>query len=176
MKRTMAAAAATALLLGGCASIRAQSARSSYLEKQLAEYQIPRLCKDLWPDALKVVAGHDFPLVGDDRVHAGGESQGWLGRFFAKGHQTYRVGEDGLESESDWGRTEKNIRYRVECRGAAKDKSRVVFTSIRRDDMDSGREYLTVDYEMALELVYRVDPDAARKMDDAADEAGNPKR
>jgi hypothetical protein len=174
----MAAAAAAALLLGGCASLRAQNARSTYLAKELAEYQIPRLCKDIWPDALKVVAGHDFPLVGDDRTHVGMEAQGWFGSFFSKGHQTHRVGEDGLESETDYGKTEKTIRYRVNCRsvGTAKDKSRVTFTALRRDEMDSGREFLTIDYEMALELLYRVDPDAARKLDDAADEAGNPKR
>lgn len=162
-----------AVALGaGCAGIKASAARSSYQKQQLEAYVFPKPCEELWVDALKVIQGHEFMLVGKDRLLVGQPSQSSVGQFLARGHATTIDDHGVFEAESDSDNLQ--VRYRVRGTPVGTTGCRVEYTGIQFDRVNSS-ESTYRDYDYELELVSRVAPaDGARislGMDEAAAKA-----
>jgi hypothetical protein len=167
--RTWILAAAVAALGGvGCSGIRASQARDAHMKEQLQAYVFPVSCEELWVDALKVVAYHDFKMVGDDRKLVGQETQGSVGRFMARGHPSTRDDRGVFESESD--EDNAQVRYRVRGTPEGEKRCRVEYTGLRRDRMDGSETYWR-EYDYELELMVRVAPADASRISLGMDEA-----
>ena len=167
--RTMLVAAAVAALGGaGCTGIRASQARDAHMKEQLQAYVFPMACEELWVDALKVIAYHDFKMVGDDRKLVGQETQGAVGRFMARGHPSHRDDKGVFESESDADNAQ--VRYRVRGTPDGEKRCRVEYTGIKMDRMDNNETYWR-EYDYELELMAKVAPADASRISLGMDEA-----
>ena len=158
----------SALLLAGCASVLASQARDGYLQKELGGLVYARTCAALWPDVLRQIASGGFSLVGQDRAVAGEPPQNSVDNFFSEGFQTRETYQGGLVVASDWSRSWQRIR----ANGAVVDGGcRVTFERESQPDTDDpGKTTTTMDLDMALGLLRRVDPAAAARV-----EAGIPR-
>jgi hypothetical protein len=167
--RTIALAAAVAAITGaGCAGMRASQARDDHMKDQLANYVFPMACEDLWVDALKVIAYHEFKMVGEDRLLVGQEPHGAVARFMARGHSTHRDDKGVYESESDADNVQ--VRYRVRGTPAGEKACKVEYTGIKMDRMDNN-EKTWHEYDYELELMARVAPADASRISLGMDEA-----
>ena len=173
MRRGIVLAAAVMVLAGaGCAGIRASSARQSHIQDQLKAYVYPVPCEELWVDALKVIAGHEFKMVGPDRELVGQPSQGSIARFLSRGHASHRDDRGVFEAVSD--NDNAYVRYMVRATPEGPKGCKVEYTGIQEDKSSSTESYWR-DYDFEIELVARVSPpDGARILigaDEAADKA-----
>lgn len=168
MNRRHAVIPVLALVVAGCASMRAAQARDAYLQKELGGLVYPRTCAAIWPDVLRQIASGGFSLVGQDRAVAGEPPQNPVDNFFSEGFQTRETFQGGLVVATDWNRSWQRIR----ASGAVVDGGcRVTFERDSRPDTDDpGKATSTIDLDMALGLLRRVDPAAAGRI-----EAGVPK-
>jgi hypothetical protein len=167
--RTWVVAAVVAALGGaGCSGIRASQARDSHMKEQLVAYVFPVPCEELWVDALKVIAYHDFKMVGDDRKLVGQDPHGAIGRFMARGHPSHRDDKGVFESESDADNAQ--VRYRVRGTPEGEKGCRVEYTGIKMDRMDGNETYWR-EYDYELELMARISPADASRISLGMDEA-----
>jgi hypothetical protein len=156
-----------AAILGGCASLGAANARDSYLKAELAPYRYATSCDRLWPDVLRLLQSKGFPLGGRDMEAIGEAAPGFLAEAIADGHSTYRTKDGGLEMATDWNR-QLGTRYRANGNPSGPDGCRVVFTRIAGGVASPNEQELGPDWEMALELLRRVDPGAAARVESGA--------
>ena len=173
MRRGFVLVAVVAVLSGtACSGIRASSARQSHIQDQLKVYVFPTSCEALWVDALKVIAGHEFKMVGPDRELVGQPSHGSIARFLSRGHASTRDDRGVFEAVSD--SDNANVRYMVRATPEGPNGCRVEFTGIQEDKANSSDSYWR-DYDFEIELVARVSPaDGARILigaDEAAEKA-----
>jgi hypothetical protein len=160
--------AAMALALGGCASARVAAARDGYLQTELETWVYPQPCGTLWPEVLRQVASEGFALVGADRAAAGKPPQSGVANFFSEGYATRATSEGGLQAASDWNRSWVRYVANGTPSGAG---CTVRYTRVTQPDTDDpGKVFSAPDWEMALALLRRVDPQAAARV-----EAGIPK-
>jgi hypothetical protein len=185
----LAAALAAAALVVGCASARTARARSDYLKSQLEPFVYPKPLAEVWPDVLRLLHDKGYPLVGNDAV-AVGQSENWFTNFLSPGSET-RSGSAqgaagtgflpnlmsrGTKGEDTWRylKTGLSKDYRMfRADGVADgDGCRVVFTAYQGNPGETGvfiSDTARRDFQMELELVRRVDPAAAARI-----EAGMP--
>ena len=169
--RALALASLSVLLVGatGCASVRAAAARDAHLRDALGAHVYPMTCLAVWPDVLRLLASKGFALVGADRIVAGQPPQSGIGNFFSQGFQTQESFDGGLVVASDW--NSAWVRYRASGTVVPPGGCTVTFTRFSQPDTDDpSRTTSEKDWEMALELLRRVDPAAA-----AGVEAGVPR-
>jgi hypothetical protein len=161
-------AVAVLLAASGCKSLTAGGAGPAYVRDAMREYRFPKACEVLWVDALKIIADDGFGLVGSDRELAGQEKQGVISNFLNRGHSTTRDDDGVFESESD--ANGQGLRFLVKGKPAGPDGCFVQYFAIQ-DDRANSTETRHRDYDKELQLLSRVDPAAAARILDAADNA-----
>lgn len=143
--------------LAACASM----SRTAALRNAMATEQIRQPLETVWPNALRLLQERDFPLIGKDRVVAGGaEQSGWT-KIFSWGFETRRSPDGRMIAETDY--DNRRLRYRVEGIPSS-DGCRIIFTAIQ-GSVDTPDEQTRVDAALGLELMRRVDADAAARVD-----------
>jgi len=100
--------------------------------------------------------------VGDDRLAVGAPPEGRWRRLFGSGFDTCRTGDGELVAETR--RNSTGTRYRVEGRPAGAGASQVRFFAIRQTG-EMPEERTARDLAAELELVRRLEPDAARSIE-----------
>jgi len=169
-RRILALATGLSLLaMAGCASVRLAAARDDYLRESLGSFVYDMNCQSLWPEVIRLLASKGYQLVGIDRAVAGQPPQSALGNFFAEGFATRETYDGGLTVATSW--DQAWVRYRATGIVVPPGRCSVTFTRDSQPDTgDPGKSVSMLDWEMALELLQRVDPAAARRI-----EAGVPK-
>ena len=182
----LAVALAATGLAAGCAAGRTAAVRNEYLKGQLEPFVYAKPLPEVWPDVLQLLHEKDYPLVGADAV-AVGQSENWATNFLSPGFETRSgsaqnaggtgflpslFGKSSAKDEDSWRYLKtgmgKNYRmYRVD--GVADgDGCRVVFTAFQGRPGYTG-EFNTNDswrdFTMELDLLRRVDPEAAARIE-----------
>jgi hypothetical protein len=172
----------------GCASVRAGQARADALRKQLDEQRFAKPMEEVWPEARRLLAERGFPLAGEDAKAVGQAEMGLGDRLFSPARETHPYGEDtgllqklgmlggkksgggptGLSLDTGWRRTRD--RYHVD---ALQDERgvRVVYLRITENDTEHREEAPVRDLELELELLQRLDAEAAARMESGLDAA-----
>ena len=163
--------AVLAATLGGCASMRLADERRAYYLREVGTFNYAKGCLDVWPDVLKIVGEKGYPLVGRDRQYAGQGTQGALAKIADQGHETRAVEGGGLEVLTGWlAAAEGNSRYEVRASPGTPSGCAVTFTYVYTGTIDPSNDRRETDWRIQLELVKRLQPDAAARI-----EAGAPK-
>jgi hypothetical protein len=165
------AAVLVASLGTGCAGVQRTEARDSYLARTFETYPLPRTCDALWPDALRVVMFRGYPLVGADRKLVDEEAQGAFASILSSGFATRRTPDGGLVTETDWDR-QVGLRCRITCTPKGENAGKVVFTIIGGGAQGATEESQGPDWSMSMDLLRRLDPAEAARIDAAAPAAG----
>lgn len=139
--------------------------RDARLRRELDAYALPRPLAEVWPDALRVLAEHGAPLVGQDRAVAGQAEEGALSALLTEGYETRDLGSGRRAAES--GPLYGRVRYRVEGVDLGRGASVVRYYTLQlRDGAAAEEASRALDLELAL--VRRVDLAAAERMATAA--------
>jgi hypothetical protein len=186
----LAASVAAAALAAGCAAGKAAAVRNEYLKSQLDPFVYAKPLPDVWPDVLGLLHEKDYPLVGSDAV-AVGQSENWASNFLSPGFET-RSGSaqnaagtgflpslfsrSSSKGEDTWrylktgmGRDSRLFRADGVAEGEG---CRVTFTAYNGRPGEIGvfsEDTARRDFQMELDLVRRVEPAAAARI-----EAGMP--
>jgi hypothetical protein len=156
-RRAVALAAGVALLAAaGCTATREASARGAPPSDATGVHVYPRPCPSLWPEVLRLLASKQFQLVGADRAAAGQPPRSGIANFFSMGFQTQDLHDGRLLVATDWNAA--SVRYQASGTAVPPAGCVVVFT--RDSDAagdDSSKVESWTDWQMALELLRRVD-------------------
>jgi hypothetical protein len=155
------AAGLLALCSLACSSLTAQARRESRLREQLDEHRFQQPLSAVWPAALRLMHDRHLHLAGRDRTVVGAPSDGWLSKLTKGGFETRSNGKGGvvLETREDT----SALRYRAEGIDAGAGTCRVIFTAVRRTGRTPSEEK-SRDLDMELELVRRLEPEAAARI------------
>jgi hypothetical protein len=153
-------AAGLLLATGGCASWRADRAATEGRAARLDAVSYARPIEEVWAEARRLLAERGYPLAGED-AKAAGQGESLVARFTGPGKQT-RVDRDGTwRLETNWA---KGLRYRLEGVKAASGH-RVSFFLVEQDRASYKDGPERRDLDMELELVRRVDPPVAERIE-----------
>src|SRR5512137_2536435 len=158
------AGAVLTILATGCAGVQRTEARDAYLARTFQAYHFARSCDALWRDALRVAMYRGYTLVDE-------EAQGAFASFLSSGFATRRTPDGGLVTETDWDR-QVGLRCRIACTPRGENASQVVFTIIGGGAQGASEESLGPDWSMTMDLLRRLDPAEAARIDAAAPDAG----
>ena len=182
LMRPLAAVLAAAITLtltltiasAGCASARA--VRKERLQRELDSFAYPRSLDQVWDEARRLLAERDYPLAGKDAEAVGQRPMSWAERIVSPARETGAAQEGGLLQRTrgakgrsgatqalDTGWNQYGERYRLEGWGEA-GGSRIAFTFLKQDRTDRRSEE-TRDPELELELLRRLDPRAAARVE-----------
>ena len=155
-----------AALVAAC-SMATQARRDTRLRAELDTHQIHKPLREVWPAALRLLADRGYQLVGRDRLVVGEPPAFRLKHLTAGGFETGRTDHGlAMESMADASAT----RYHVEGQDIGGTACRVTFVAVRRTG-DSPSEERSRDLDLELELIRRLEPDAASRIASAADAA-----
>jgi hypothetical protein len=162
-------AAGVGLLSTSCASIRIGEERDAYFGKQLSAYAFPKSCMDLWPTVLQLLGSKGYPLQGRDRAYAGQPPESGFKSLVDQGYPTEAVEGGGLRVKTGWSDSAEGAsQYVVMGTPAGASACAVTFTGRARDPVDPASIVETQDWKMQLELLRRVDPAAATRIEAGA--------
>jgi len=153
----------------GCASFQAQRAHDRALAAAVGAYRHRQPVEKVWPEVRRLLADRNLKLAGTD-AEAAGQSISTLELMISVARETSPAPGDGLTLETAWSRAA--VRWRAV---ATPDQGgcRVVFTRIEENTTDHGHDgRATRDFAMELDLIRRLDPEGASRIDDAIDPAG----
>lgn len=159
----MGLATALAMVLSACA-MATQTRRNAHLRHELDEVRIDRPLEKTWPVVLQLLADHGYQLVGQDRVVVGAPSASVFQLITGGGFETGKT-DHGLVVETmpdAW-----NVRHRAEGSDLDGKTCQVRFTAIKFADA-SPTEERSRDLDLELELVKRLDPEQAKRIELAA--------
>jgi len=165
MTRTVAwLLAAVTLVATGCASLSANRAGGKVLRTELGTFRYRQPLDVIWPEVQRMLADRGLALAGQD-AKAVGQKSGFMSQFSSAAKETSSTGTGGLVMETGW--NEYGFRWRAEAEPDA-GGLRVVFTQIERNASEqAGWDGVSLrDYEMEMDLLRRVDPEAASRIDD----------
>jgi hypothetical protein len=165
----LAAGLALGLALGGgCATMRASRARAGALRAQLDALRYKRPLAEVWQEVRRLLHDQGYGLVGKDLEALGIEGPSGLLTLLGSAKETEKDVTGALVLQSGWGQGLVRKRYKVEGFEDAAG-SRVVFTRIPEDQTEIGRDARDTarDLEMELLLAWRVDPEAAGRVEKA---------
>jgi hypothetical protein len=176
MKRPALAAAGLAAglaLAGGCATMRASRVRAEALRTQLDSLRYQKPLAEVWQEVRRLLRDGGYALSGKDLEALGMDAPSGLLTLLGPAKATEPGLAGGLVMESGWGRGMVRKRYKVEGFEDA-GGSRVVFTAIPEDLTERGRDgrERARDLEMELALAWRVDPQAAERIEASLEAAG----
>ncbi|WP_242346429.1 hypothetical protein [Anaeromyxobacter terrae] len=152
--------ACAVLLTAACAAAQ----REARLREALDAQTIARPLAEVWPVALRLLDERGYDLANDDRVSIGKAPLTTASRYLSQARETRTAKGGRWVAETDLDMSD--VRYRIEgtdLGGACRVSFfRIAGTLEARDE----REHRDADLE--LELVRRVDPAAAARLDEAA--------
>jgi len=169
----------------GCASVRAQHARNRELAKELADFRFEKPIDEVWQEARLVLVAAGYQLVGADATAVGQSNPNAVARIFSPAHETAPgvggdnvLGKVGLFKDpgagggrqyldTDWNQYFE--RYHLDGYNYG-DSCRVIFMHVKGDR--DHQDVWTRDYEMELDLIRRVDPDTAARMEAGLPQVG----
>jgi hypothetical protein len=160
------AAAAIVMFLLAC-SMTAQARRDARLRAGLDAHRFHQPLSTIWPAALHLLADHGYQLVGRDRLVVGAPPAPRFKRLTAGGFET---GHSRTGFVMETMTNASGTRYRVEGQDIDEKSCRITFVAIRRTG-GAPSEERSRDLDMELELVRRLEPDAAARIAQAADAA-----
>lgn len=158
---TRAVWATASLLLLACSSITAQVRRDARLREALDAHPFQQPLLVVWPAALHLLAEHHYQLVGRDRAAVGAPEESRWKPLTARGFATRKLGGHGLVLETR--ENDSHTRYRVEGAEKPPGMCHVTFTAVRRTG-EVPSEEKSRDLDLELELVRRLEPDAAARI------------
>ncbi|HET9596764.1 MAG TPA: hypothetical protein VFP65_14340 [Anaeromyxobacteraceae bacterium] len=174
--------ASGALALASCAT--AASMRRERLQRELDAFAYAKPLDEVWQEGRRMLAERGFPLADKDAEAVGQKPMSWAEKILSPARETGPATEGGLLQRMgvvkgrnlsgaaqalDTGWSQYGERYHLE--GLAEGTgSRVLFTFIKQGS--DRQETKSRDLEMELDLMRRVDPEAAERIDRAADAPG----
>jgi hypothetical protein len=166
-------AAALLAVAGGCASLQAAGAREKALRLQLDAFRYAKPLDEVWPEVQRLLNDRRYGLVGKDAEALGLDVPTGLLTYLTMAKETQPDGFGGRFLETGWGPGLVRRRYRVEGSPAGSG-CRVVFTAIPEDMTEKGHDARerARDLEMELALAWRVDPQAAERIEASLEAAG----
>jgi hypothetical protein len=160
--------AAVALAGPGCASLSDSRARSKLLRVEMEAYRYPQPQEVVWPDLQRLLAERGLPLAGKDAL-AGGQKSGQLAQWSSAAKETRPTPTGGRILDTGWNQ------YRLRWRAEAEPDTgglRVVLTRVDWNADQMGWDGVTLrDHELELDLLRRVDPEAASRIEERCDPA-----
>jgi len=157
----------------GCASIRAADERDAYFRKSAGSFTYAKGCLDVWPSVLAILGSHGYPLQGRDRQYAGEGKQSAFGAFVDQGYETRAIDGGGLMVLTGWlAAAEGRSRYEVTGQPGQPAGCVVTFTRIDTGTIDPATERRTTDYAIQLELMRKIEPAAAARIEGGAPKGG----
>jgi len=164
-----AALAAASLAVAGCSSIRIGNEQRNYYLKELGSWQYEKGCLDVWPSVLRLLGEKGYPLSGRDRQYAGQGTQSALGAFVDQGSETRAVEGGGLAVRTGWQpAAEGASRYEVTGNPGQPTGCVVTFTLVSHGTLDPSDDQREVDWRIQLELLKRLEPGAASRIEAGA--------
>ncbi len=162
-KRTMLALAALATTVA-CAT--GSSQQYAQVKEQVDGYTFAKPIEEVWPDALRFVAGRGYALVGNDRKVLGDEPQSAWGAVFSKGHETYA---SGRQWRAETAMDSRYQRYRILGSKTGPSTCRIEYYLIRSEDPSrlgsiDQADAVSRDVDLELAFIATVDPDGAAKI------------
>jgi hypothetical protein len=139
----------------------AAAKRTARLEHQLDEHRFQKPLAEVWPVALRLLADRQYELVGKDRAAVG---QREYGSFLRRGFETREYSDKRRAAETMM--NGDGVRYRVEGTDFDGKSCRVVFFALPRNAPDYAK-WNYRDVEMEMDLVWRVEPKIADRIDAA---------
>jgi len=151
----------------GCAVV-ARFRRDASLRDELDAHLFARPLDAVWQEALKLLTERDYEVLGRDRAVVGLKEQTSLESFFQKGFETRDLGNGkrALETNPD----KRMRRYRVEGTAIDADDCRVTFHLVQAYSQDISED-VDRDIFMEFALVERVEPEAAKHIETAAEKS-----
>jgi len=157
--------AAVALAGPGCASFSAYRAQAARERAGLERFRYAQPLDVVWPQLQRLLADRGLALAGLDAA-AVGQKSGVMAQFASAAKETRSTPTGGLVLETGW--NQDGVRWRAEAE-PAEGGLRVVLTRIARNLDEFGRDGVTLrDWELELDLLRRVDPEAAERIEDPA--------
>jgi hypothetical protein len=161
-------AVAVALAGPGCASLSDYRARSKLLRVELEAYRYPQSQEVVWPEVQRLLADRGLALAGKDAL-AEGQKSGPLAQWSSAAKETRSTPTGGRVLETGW--NQQKVRWRAEAEPDA-GGLRVVLTRIDWNPDQMGWDGVTLrDLELELDLLRRVDPEAASRIEERCDPA-----
>lgn len=155
--------ALAAVSASGCAAYTAQRARDQATATEVGGYRYRQPVDAVWPQVRRLLADHGLRLAGKD-AEAVGQEVGTLELMISTARETSPTPGDGLTLETAW--THGGLRWRAVAE-PAEGGCRVVLTRIEENSTDHGHDgRATRDYAWELELIRRLDPEGAARIDD----------
>jgi hypothetical protein len=165
MTRPVAWLLAVVTLAGpGCASLSASRARGKVLRAEMEAFRYRQPLEVVWPEVQRLLADRGLALAGQD-AKAVGQKSGVLAKFASAAKETRSTETGGLLMDTGW--NEYGFRWRAEAEPDA-GGLRVVLTRIERNQSEEvGWDGVALrDHDLELDLLRRVDPEAASRIDD----------
>jgi hypothetical protein len=164
-----------ALSGSGCAALSAQRARTRVLETEVGGYRYRQPVEAVWPQLKKLLVDTGLTLGGKDIPEAD-QATGLVGLVVGMtsgAKETSSTPRGGLLLETGW--TNGGRRWRAEAWPDG-DGCRATLTMIAGSPASGGPEdWSARDYPLELELIRRVDPDGAARIDDLLDPPATPR-
>jgi hypothetical protein len=159
--------AAVTLAASGCASLSAARAGGKVLKTELEAFRYRQPLDVVWPEVRRLLSDRGLALAGQD-AKAAGQKSGVMAQFSSAARETRSTETGGLVMETGW--NEYGFRWRAEAEPEA-GGLRVVFTRIQANQSEQvGWDGVTLrDHDMELDLLRRVDPEAASRIDALVD-------
>jgi hypothetical protein len=172
--------ASSALVLASCAT--AASIRKDRLQHELDGFVYAKPLGDVWQEARRLLAERGFPLADKDAEAVGQKPMNWTEKLLSPARETGPATEGGLLQRMgvlkgktvsgaaqalDTGWSQYGERYHLEgwTDGSG---CRVLFTFIKQNS--DRQETKSRDLDMELDLLRRIDPATADRIDQAADQ------
>jgi hypothetical protein len=171
--RRIAAPLALLAVATACASLRLGDERRAYYLREAGSFTYAKGCLDVWPGVLQVLGEKGYPLKGRDRAYGGEGKQGAFTSVVEQGSETKAVEGGGLSVLTGWnaGAT-GSTRYQVTGSPASPSGCTVTFTLISTGTVDPSAEQRDVDPTIQMELLRKLQPDAAARIDAGAPKGG----
>jgi hypothetical protein len=164
-RRLVLLLAAAALAGPGCASISSYRARAAREREALAHYHYRQPMETVWPQVQRLLYDRGLDLAGKDAAEVG-QKQGAMARWSSVAKETRATPGGGRLLETGWNQSQ--ARWRAEAEPGPAGLT-VVFTRIEMSAMEYGSDGTTLrDLDLEMDLLRRVDPAAAARIDDPA--------
>jgi hypothetical protein len=149
-----------ALTAPGCASFSQYRARSAQVRVAMEQHRYPQPIELVWPHVQRILADRGLELAGADAT-AVGQKPSQLTQLTSAAKETRTTSGGGRVLETGW--NQSGMRWRAEARPDARGLE-VVLTQVQRSGDEVGFDGVGLrDYELELDLLYRIDPDAGEK-------------
>jgi hypothetical protein len=159
--------AAVALAGAGCASLSEHRNRGKLLRAEMVAFRYQQPQELVWSQVQLLLAERGLTLAGPD-AKAAGQKPGGLPQVTSAAKATHSTPSGGLLLETAW--NEQGFRWRAEAEPDA-GGLRVVLTRIELNRIEFGMDGVTLrDHDLELDLLRRVDPEAAARIEDLIDQ------